>query len=143
MVNIQERYATTLEPIKPTAQEANQLERLCEQAKQHNSGGSYDMLSMWSKGSSRIYGKNKLERLASTIVSDYPEICGVHAELDMWRTGGVRGGGTVFIAGRRSKSGEPIENTHPCVYCLALLTEMKIRSIVYYVNGKPTKSYIK
>jgi deoxycytidylate deaminase len=123
----------------PSISEYGILENLCRSASDHNSGGSYDMLAMWVKGSKWIQGRNRLDRPAYTIDPSYPEVCGVHAELDLWHKADSLNGGTVYIAGRRNNSGTIMTNTRPCIYCSAILIETGVRYAVFYVDGEPRK----
>lgn len=106
----------------------------------HNSGGSYSMIAMWSKGSRIAVGKNRLDRLANTLDNGYPEISGVHAELDLWRlnTGGLKGG-TVYIAGTLSGTKSAMTNTRPCRYCVPILAQLGVRHVVFMLNSEVTK----
>lgn len=99
----------------------------------HCSGGSYSMIAMWSKGSRVAVGKNRLDRLAHTLDNGYPEISGVHAELDLWRlnTDGLRGG-TVYIAGTLSGTKSAMTNTRPCKYCVPILMQLGVRHVVFF-----------
>jgi len=106
----------------------------------HCSGGSYSMIAMWSKGSRVAVGKNRLDRLAHTLDNGYPEISGVHAELDLWRlnTDGLRGG-TVYIAGTLSGTKSAMTNTRPCKYCVPILMQLGIRHVVFSLDSEVTK----
>jgi|688.fasta_scaffold552230_1 hypothetical protein len=131
-----------LEATKLTSSDVSILEKLTEESSSHSSGGSYNMLARWFKGSRAITGKNRLDRPASTMNDDYPDVCGVHAELDLfYRLPNIKGG-TIYIAGTRAKTGAIMPNTMPCIYCHTILNETNIRYLVYYENGEPIKRQI-
>lgn len=111
------------------------LERVDVMCVDHSSGGSYDMAAMWCKGSRAVTGVNRLHRKASTITGGYPEVCGQHAELNLWANG-IHRGGVVYVAGRLAGSGARMMSTVPCVYCAALLTQSGVRRIVCFVLGE-------
>jgi tRNA(Arg) A34 adenosine deaminase TadA len=123
----------------PSSSEFNTLKSLSIESKGHDSGGSYDMIALWVKGSNYIRGFNRLNRAASTIDISYPDVCGVHAELDLWRKSDGIKGGTIYIAGKRNSSGTFMTNTRPCIYCSALLMESGVRYAVFYSDGLPSK----
>lgn len=115
------------------------LEKLSQDSAEHSSGGSYNMLARWIKGSRVVTGKNRLDRPASTMNDDYPDICGVHAELDLFYRLPPIKGGTLYIAGSRAKTGAKMPNTSPCIYCHTIIRETNVRYIVYYNEGKAIK----
>lgn len=115
------------------------LEKLREISLEHMSGGSYNMVAKWVKGSRSALGYNKLDRRATTINDAYPEICGVHAELDLFYKLPPVKGGTVYVAGSRAKTMTFMPNTSPCIYCKTILAETYVRYIVFYNNDKPVK----
>lgn len=125
----------------PSVREAEMLNDLMVTSRLHESGGSYNMISMYVKNSHREYGFNRLKRLASTVSDIYPEVFGMHAELDLYRKMGRRSGGTVFIAGTRN-NGSKMVNSRPCCYCATILDLAGIRWAIYYENGVPTKAKI-
>jgi len=134
-----EKLQTNLPLPKISANDISILEKLSLDSKDHSSGGSYNMLARWIKGSRVITGKNRLDRPACTMNDDYPDICGVHAELDLfYRLPPVKGG-TLYIAGSRAKTGVKMPNTSPCIYCHTIIRETNVRYIVYYNAGIPTK----
>lgn len=115
------------------------LEKLREISLEHSSGGSYNMIAKWVKGSRSALGFNKLDRRATTINDAYPEICGVHAELDLFYKLPPVKGGTVYIAGSRAKTSTYMPNTSPCIYCKTILAETYVRYIVFYNDDVPVK----
>lgn len=115
------------------------LEKLRETSLDHVSGGSYNMVAKWVKGSRSALGFNKLDRRATTINEAYPEICGVHAELDLFYKLPPVKGGTVYVAGSRARTHTPMPNTSPCIYCKTILAETYVRYIVFYENNQPIK----
>lgn len=115
------------------------LEKLRETSLDHISGGSYNMVAKWVKGSRSALGFNKLDRRATTINDAYPDICGVHAELDLFYKLPPVKGGTVYIAGSRARTLTFMPNTSPCIYCKTILAETYVRYIVFYNNNYPVK----
>lgn len=115
------------------------LNKLTEMSLDHISGGSYNMVAKWVKGSRSTYGYNKLDRRASTMDNAYPDVCGVHAELDLFYRMPTIKGGTVYIAGSRARTHTLMPNTSPCLYCKALLAETYVRYVVFFDSGKPIK----
>jgi hypothetical protein len=115
------------------------LEKLRETSLDHMSGGSYNMVAKWVKGSRSALGFNKLDRRATTINDAYPEICGVHAELDLFYKLPPVKGGTVYVAGSRARTLTFMPNTSPCIYCKTILAETYVRYIVFYNNNQPIK----
>ena len=125
--------------LEITKGDINILGKLSEQSLHHKSGGSYNMLAKWVKGSRSHLGLNRLTRRANTMDETYPEICGVHAELDLfYRTPSLKGG-TVYIAGTRNKTKTQMPNTSPCIHCKALLAEAYVRYVVFYSDNEPIK----
>lgn len=122
----------------PTDSEVDTLLRLGFDAMDHDSGGSYNVLAKWQKGAHVVIGKNKLKRSANTLSDEYPSICGVHAELDLFSNAKTLKGGTVYVAGARA-SGSYMSTTKPCIYCSAILKASKVRHVVYWQNDEPTK----
>lgn len=102
------------------------------------------MTAMWSKGKWIEVGNNELFRPANTIMADYPDICGVHAELDLCfsMTEGnydnMRGG-TVYVLGKKASSGNLMSTTKPCIYCAAVLRLTRVRYLVYFDQGRMVK----
>ena len=96
------------------------------------------MLARWVKGSRSAIGKNRLNRPAATVTDVYPDICGIHAELNLFHNSSFRGG-TVYIAGAKQRSGTTMLNTHPCEYCMAIMIAAGVRSVVFYKEGIPSK----
>lgn len=137
-VDREERYNTPNHTTKPTTKETRILDRLRQQSAHHTSGGSYNMLAAWVKGSTWHTGKNRLTRPANTIDPRYPELCGFHAELDLWNKVQFRGG-TMYVAGTR-ESGTPMDNSTPCVYCAAILEAAQVRWVICYSNNTPIKT---
>lgn len=103
------------------------------------------MIALIVKGNRRIIGRNDLYRPAGTLASHYPEMCGVHAELDAWRQ--IRGkirGGTAYVAGKHSNlARNPMTNTAPCPMCVVILEDLGIRNAVFFLNGKPARISIR
>jgi hypothetical protein len=122
-----------------TKNDINILNKLAEQSLEHSSGGSYNMLAKWVKGGKSHVGINKLTRRASTIDENYPDACGVHAELDLFYRMPPIKGGTVYIAGTRARTRTRMPNTSPCIYCKTLLAEAYVRYVVFFQNNKPMK----
>lgn len=125
--------------LQITKNDVNILEKLAEQSLDHISGGSYNMLAKWVKGSRSHIGINQLSRRASTMDDNYPDVCGVHAELDLFYKVPPVKGGTVYIAGTRARTKTKMPNTSPCIYCKTILAEAYVRYVVFYKNGKPIK----
>lgn len=109
----------------------------------HCSGGSFDMVCHYRKHSRLYIGYNKLDRPAITIDDQYPEFCGVHAELDLFRRHKNLDGGTIYIAGKLAKTGTMMPNTQPCIYCATILNEAGVKNAVFYEDGVPVKMPIK
>lgn len=126
--------------IRPTENEINFLLRLFWEAKHHSSGGSYNMLAAWVRRSQRVIGRNELVRPANTISNDYPDICGVHAELNLWHKHKDLKGGTVYLAGRRSNSGTEMSNTACCIYCASLLAATGVKNVIFVFDEKFAKT---
>lgn len=124
-----------------SAREAEMLHDLSIISRVHESGGSYNMVAMYMKNSHREYGYNRLNRMANTVSDIYPDIFGMHAELDLYRKIGKKVGGTVFIAGTR-QSGSKMLNSRPCCYCATILDLAGIRWVIYYDDGIPTKTRV-
>jgi hypothetical protein len=137
------RYDDILEEIdqdlKVSKADVAILHRIREASLGHISGGSYNMVAKWVKGSRSALGFNKLDRRATTINDAYPEICGVHAELDLFYKLPPVKGGTVYIAGSRAKTHTYMPNTSPCIYCKTILAETYVRYIVFYNDNIPVK----
>lgn len=129
-----------------TTQDLNLIERAQMLAAGHKSGGSYNMVALHTKGSNFVWGKNKLTRNARHLHKGYPEICGLHAELDLWRVARSHGltlqGGTIYIGGTRNRSGKRMTTTRPCEYCAALLVESRVRSAVFLQDGEIMKQMV-
>lgn len=105
------------------------------------------MVALWVKGKRRIYGCNMLNDPGHLKSDLYPKIAGRHAELHvsilakcMGSLGQELRGGTLYIAGVRStRSRNVMSNTSPCKYCRELLTDTKIKYLVYFVDGQLVK----
>ena len=131
----------TYSTFRPTGNDQSILSKVAEESSYHVSGGNYNMLARWYKGSKVETGKNRLNRPASTLNVEYPDICGVHAELDLFFKSNLKGG-TVYIAGTR-KNGSKMNNTCPCIYCMTILRQAGIRSIVFYKESQASKIFCK
>lgn len=108
------------------------LTRLEDDSLAHSSGGTFNVMARWIKGSRQLTGFNALTRPALTVDDSYPQTCGIHAELDLYRRGReVLGGGVVYIGGSRQQSRSIMSNTQPCVYCAAILDSCNVRFVVY------------
>ena len=125
----------------PSVREMEMLNDLAVVSKLHESGGSYNMVAMYVKNSHREYGYNRLDRLATTVSDIYPDVFGMHAELDLYRKIGRKVGGTVIIAGTR-QTGSKMFNSRPCCYCATILDLAGIRWAIYYDDGKPIKARV-
>lgn len=123
----------------PTKKQYGLLADVQSDVYHHNSGGSFNMMAVWNKGSVWATGKNDLYRSASNFSDIYPEMCGIHAELDIQRNNNIKGG-TIYIAGYHESSGSPLANTRPCRYCATILDLEKVRWVVYYSNGVAVKA---
>lgn len=124
--------------FRPSPSEIEILWNLDQESRSHESGGSYNMLAQWRKGSRVATGRNRRNRRASTMSDDYPETCGIHAELALYHLVKPRGG-IVYVAGTRTSETSKMPTTVPCIYCMALLEGCKIRAVVFYLNGDPVK----
>lgn len=137
------RYDENLEELtfdlKISKAEIATLDRVREISLDHISGGSYNMVAKWVKGSRSALGFNKLDRRATTINDAYPEICGVHAELDLFYKLPPVKGGTVYVAGSRARTSTFMPNTAPCIYCKTILAETYVRYIIFYNDDIPVK----
>lgn len=103
-------------------------------SKAHTSGGSYNMVAVWAKGSRRVIGTNSVGRLAETIGGPYPPMTGVHAELDLVHKpphGLSRG--TVYIGGWLS-TGNKMARTQPCIYCAEMLVQARVKYVVFSID---------
>lgn len=119
-----------------SVKDARIFHRAQELAYDHRSGGQWNMVAIWRKGGRHFYGFNRLDRPAAPISDIYPEICGQHAELDLYRKHPENlGGGTVYVAGAHDSSGTLIESTRPCKYCAAILDASNVRFVVYRQDG--------
>lgn len=110
---------------------------------EHTSEGDFDMVACWGKGSQTVYGYNRLKRPARRRRDEYPEMAGIHAELDLWRYNNRvstkksdLSGGTVAIAGKKPKTMTTMTTTRPCAYCVALLHELGVSTVVFLQDGK-------
>src|SRR5260221_14043259 len=83
--------------LAPSRKDFAQIARVQADAYEHTSYGTFNMLALWVKGSVFAYGYNYLKRPANKINNAYGTICGLHAELDLYRKYNIKGG-TVFIA---------------------------------------------
>ncbi len=109
----------------------------------HSSGGSYNMVALWAKGSNIRIGYNELYRQANRTSQIYPEICGTHAELDLYRRMGAdMRGGRLYVGGRKQSNNAIMMNTKPCVYCAQLLSTTKTNWIIYIDNTTFTKNKV-
>lgn len=125
--------------ITPTKRDYTFFARTQLAAVQHSSGGSFDMVALYVKGSTHSWGFNKLRRSAAVTDSTYPEIMGMHAELDLYRRS-IKSSGTVYIAGNHHKSGTPLVNSGPCLYCAAILKAACVRYVVFVYKGVIVKT---
>lgn len=106
----------------------------------HDSGGSYSMIASWrGKGSARAAGFNSLQRCSKVERASYPEVCGMHAELDLYLRFDHLDGGTVAVAGVK-RNGRVMANTRPCAYCAAILTQMGVDWVLYRSDEAVVKS---
>ncbi len=128
----------TFEYLNTSDSEISFLDKLANDSLLHTSGGSYNMLARWKKGSRVVTGRNRLDRPASTMDGSYPDVCGIHAELDLHYRATLKGG-TVFVAGTKSSSRSIMGNSGPCIYCAALLRESGVRAVVFYCDGEAVK----
>lgn len=88
-----------------------------------------------------VYGKNRLRRSASTVTDTYPDVCGIHAELDLYRLlGKGLNRSNIYVAGRHESSGSVLNTTRPCLYCAAILDACNVRYVIYYQDGEPVKT---
>lgn len=128
---------------KLTNRDIQNLTKAIDLALDHNSGGSYNMIALWVKGSNVVVGNNILKRPAYPQNDTYPEICGFHAELDLYKKmGNTMRGGTVYVGGRKARSNSIMINTKPCIYCANLLHETNTNWVVYIYNNQFTKTRI-
>lgn len=118
-----------------SSRDANYLDRALALAHDHSSGGTYDMVALWVKGSRQLTGLNRLDRPAITISEHYPNICGMHAELELYRRfpTSLRGG-TLYVAGKLSNTSSPMSSTMPCKYCTPLMHSCGVRNFVFFLN---------
>lgn len=115
------------------------MDKLVAKSMGHDSRGSYAMLAMARVKGSFVWGKNKIHRPANTVSKDYPAISGMHAELDLWRQADSLDGCTVYVGGNNIGSRNPMSNTCPCLYCLALLYEAGVQTIIFKRWGQSVK----
>lgn len=118
------------------------LTKAIDLALDHSSGGSYNMVALWVKGSNVIAGNNILKRLARHENETYPEICGFHAELDLYKKSPNMRGGTIYVGGRKRTSNSIMINTKPCEYCATLLMTTKVNWVVYLHKSRFIKNRI-
>jgi hypothetical protein len=59
----------------------------------------------------------------------------MHAELDLIKKF-KPSGGKIYIAGRVSKSNNPMSNTQPCNYCVDAMRDCGITKVVYMIDGE-------
>lgn len=138
-MKINDRYFSVPEQSTlPSDSEIATLLKVQWDSQFHESGGSYNMIARWVKASHVVIGRNNLYRPANTIDVAYPDICGVHAELDLFNKKKSLRGGIVYIAGRRY-NGSEMPNTMPCRYCSAILGASGVRHIVFFSEGIPMK----
>lgn len=101
------------------------------------------MVALAVKGGSRVIGKNNLFRKATTIDNSYRALCGIHAELDVWRQAPDFTNGTIYVVGKIADTGSRMKNTAPCPQCSAILSEMGVRSVVFYRRDVAEKLLVK
>lgn len=123
-----------------SGRELRTLGQLQSLAHDHCSGGGFEMAAMLVKGKRRHYGFNRLNRKATTIDSNYPEPCGEHAELALYRRHkDSLKNSTVYVAGSHCKNDNPLDTTRPCEYCTAILDASEVRFVIYFQDGVATK----
>lgn len=99
------------------------------------------MIALAINKTQRVWGRNRLDRNASTLTDSYKPLAGIHAELDCWRQNRRMKGGTIYIGGVRN--GTVMPNTRPCPPCVAIISEMGIRWAVFNVEGEPIKMLVR
>ena len=124
--------------MKLTNRDEVKVKYLLGLAKDHNPGGNYGLVAAWVKGKRIIVGYNT-DRPAATAITGYPDICGIHAELDVYLQArsldvDIRGG-TMYVVGRKCSTSRVMSNTKPCVYCRTILSSTKVRNVVFYDGG--------
>lgn len=118
--------------------------KMLKELSSHSSGGTFDFISLWRKGSKQITGFNTIKRHARPYSNIYPDFCGVHAELDVIKQSDkidmTLNGGTMYVVGVSSRSSNTLLNTLPCAACARMLADnTNINYIVCYFNGKLTR----
>jgi deoxycytidylate deaminase len=131
------------DPMNCSDSDIGTLFKVAYDSNQHSSGGSYNMMARWMKGSFVITGANRLHKPAHLVDSSYPDISGIHAELDSWKQHKKMKGGTIYVAGTVEASGNLMQNTLPCVYCASLLFSSGVRFVVGFEDGIPVKYRVK
>lgn len=117
------------------------MTKTLDEVTDHNSGSSYNMLARYVKGQKLHTGRNNLYKPARNVAGHYPDICGTHAELDLWRIcGKMLSGGTLYVAGRRAKNNSIMGTTKPCEYCSTLLYQTRLNWVVFLDDGKFVKT---
>lgn len=129
--------------LRPSNSDTATLDHAQKIADKHHSGGTYNMAAVARKGSDIRVGVNDLYRPASTVVDLYRDVCGIHAELDLYRQWGNLAGFTVYIAGTLDASGSRMLNTAPCCQCIAILNAMNVRHVVFNRDGLPEKFLVR
>lgn len=108
----------------------------------HDSGCHYSMAAVMGKSKPIAHGLNTLHFPANSVDLGrtsvrYPDMCGVHAELDLYRSNHWRmSGTTVVVAGVVTKNGNLMENTMPCVHCAQTLQSAGVRRVCFSLNGQ-------
>lgn len=133
------RYADPQSVIKPSRKDIETLSKSFGLVRDHDSGGSYSMAAVLRKSKPKAVGYNSLFSPAVLKNDTYPELCGVHAELNLWMQYPDMGGATVYITGVISKSRNLMTNTMPCIYCASLMQAAGARYVVCYVDSKIIK----
>lgn len=134
------RYSKAAILLEITNKDESMMSHAQTIANAHCSGGTYNMAAVWVKSKPKATGTNKLSHPATKENPSYPEMCGMHAELDLWRKNGHIAGGTVYVAGTIEQSGNEMPNTKPCVYCAAVLYLAGVRFVVYRKDGEIAKT---
>lgn len=123
-----------------TNRDHTKIATLLDVASTHISGGRYNMVAAWVKGKRSVIGMNTTDRPAATAVDSYPDICGIHAELDVWmRCRAVNldmRGGTIYVVGRKAVNNNQMNTTKPCLYCRAILSSTQVRNVIYFDEGR-------
>lgn len=125
--------------IRPSRKDIDVLSNAFNFVRNHDSGGSYSMAAVLRKSKPKAVGFNSLYSPAILKNDIYPELCGVHAELNLWMQYPDMTGCTVYITGVISKSRNLMSNTIPCIYCAAILEASGARYVVCYMDNKIIK----